>query len=89
MELPSACDTGFEKVRVIGVSGPIVLPGEGFATAPAAAPAGNQLTTDGGEVSHVRGAPPTSIEPACEMRSSVTSLCAVRSTRRWICPGWP
>jgi hypothetical protein len=47
------------KVNVIGVFAWIVEPGAGLAMAPVAEPAGNQLTSDGGELSHVRGAAAT------------------------------
>ena len=49
IECPRACDTGCEKVRAIGVSGPSRLPGAGLATAVVADPLGNQLTTAGFE----------------------------------------
>ncbi len=77
----SASDTDFEKVREIWVFGLIVPPGAGLATAAAAVPAGNQLTTVGPVVSHVRGTPETHTEPASAVRASVSrSLVGVT---RW------
>ena len=72
-ELPSALAIGLEKVRAIGVSGPICEPGAGLATAAVVAPAGNQLTAAGRAVSQVRGAAATHSVPADAVRGSVSS----------------
>src|SRR5581483_4615811 len=77
------------KVRVILVCGVIWLPGAGAATALAADPAGNQLTTAGFEVSQLRGAAATIAVPASAVRFSRISLSGFRSTRRASCPGLP
>ena len=51
----SALETGFENVSVIGVVALIVAPGDGYATAVVAEPAGNQLTSAADDFSHERG----------------------------------
>jgi len=81
----SAADTLFEKVSEIGVPGLIVPPGAGFATAAAAVPAGNQLTTVGPAVSHVRGTAEIHTEPASADRASVTWSSIGETRWRFIC----
>src|SRR5690348_14880921 len=75
-ERPRADLIGLEKVNTIGVWGWMVFPGAGLATAEVAAPAGNQLATWAGAVSHLRGTPEIQTEPATAVRSSVTTLVA-------------
>jgi hypothetical protein len=88
-ELPSAAETAFEKVRVMGVVGPIREPGTGLATAAAAVPAGNQLTAVEGAVSQVRGVAATQTVPAVAVRGSVTSVLGDPSCWRfrWLALG--
>src|SRR5437763_11849169 len=77
---PSARATGLLKVSVIGVPGPIVVPGCGVVTTLAAAPAGNQLTDVGGPYSQVRGVAATSIVPAVSRRGRTTVVCGLGRT---------
>ncbi len=89
-ELPSALATGFEKVRVIGVVGVIVVPAAGVATALAVeAPAGNQLTTAGLARSQRRSAASTVNVPAGGWWPRLMTLCGVASTCRCRWPGCP
>jgi len=74
---------------VILVRGRIDVPGAGLATADAAAPVGNQLTTAGGDVSHRRGTAETEIVPASAVRCSRISVSGLASTLCTRCPGSP
>ncbi len=69
---------------MIGVLGPITLPGAGVATALAVAlPAGNQLMIAAPACSQLRGAADTDIEPACALFVTVKSVCGDASTSRF------
>ncbi len=69
--------------------GRIGVPGVGVATAEAAAPVGNQLTTVAGEVSQRRGTAETEIVPATPVRCSRIWVSGLASTRRASRPGLP
>src|SRR5581483_9354675 len=88
-EVPRTWLTGFEKVSMIGVPGPMSVPGVGEATADALRPAGNQLTRVGAALSHCRAIAVTQTEPADVLRGSVITFCGEASVWRCQCPGAP
>jgi hypothetical protein len=86
---PSALAIGLENVSMIGVPGLIGVPGAGSATAVAAAPAGNQLTSRAPELSQERVTAETKMLPATALCGSGTTLLGAARTWRWRWPAGP